>query len=271
MNAENVITYLKDWALTNGINIVYALLILIIGHMVSKSIAGLFKKALLKAHVEITLARFLGKLVYYILLVAVVIAALNKVGIETTSIVAVMATAGLAIGLALKDSLSNLAAGVMIIIFKPFVIGNFIETAGTSGIVEEISIFTTKMKTPDNKIIIVPNSSVINGNITNYSAQATRRVDITVGVGYESDIKQVKDILNGIIASTETIIDDPAPVVALTNLGDSSIDFVMRSWVKTDDYWPTYFKMLEDIKNGLDEAGVNIPYPQMDVHMKKED
>ena len=267
----NTVAFIKYWAMTNGLHIVYAIAIFIIGRYVSKGLSSLLKRALLKANVEITLTKFLSKLVYYLLLAAVVIAALNKLGIETTSVVAVLATAGLAIGLALKDSLSNLAAGVMIIIFKPFVIGNFIETAGTSGIVEEISIFTTRLKTPDNKIIIVPNSSVINGNITNFSAQSTRRVDITVGVGYESDIKQVKDILNGIIASTPAIMSDPAPMVALTNLGDSSIDFVMRSWVKTDDYWPTYFEMLEKVKTRLDEEGVNIPFPQMDVHLKKED
>ncbi|MGD9808909.1 MAG: mechanosensitive ion channel family protein [Deferribacterales bacterium] len=268
---ENTVAFIKDWAMTNGLNIVYAIAIFIIGRYIARGLASLMKKALNKANVEITLTKFLSKLVYYLLLAAVVIAALNKLGIETTSVVAVLATAGLAIGLALKDSLSNLAAGVMIIIFKPFVIGNFIETAGTAGIVEEISIFTTKLKTPDNKIIIVPNSSVINGNIINFSAQETRRVDITVGVGYESDIKKVKDILNGIIASTPTVMTDPAPMVALLNLGESSIDFVMRSWVKTDDYWPTYFEMMEKIKTRLDEEGVNIPFPQMDVHLKKED
>lgn len=226
---ENMITYIKEWVMTNGLNIVYALLIFIIGRYIAKAIASVSFKAMTKAKVELTLGKFLKKLIYYVMLAAVVISALNKVGIETTSIVTVMATAGLAIGLALKDSLSNLAAGVMIIIFKPFIIGNFVETAGTSGIVEEIGIFTVKLKTPDNKIIIVPNSSVINGNITNFSAQATRRVDITVGVGYESDIKQVKDILNGIVAGIPAIMTDPAPVVALTNLGESSIDFVTRS------------------------------------------
>jgi len=268
---ENVLIYLKEWAMSNGLNIVYAIAIFVIGRAVAKTFSNILKKAMDKANVEVTLSRFLSKLFYYLILAAVIIATLNKLGIETTSVVAVLATAGLAIGLALKDSLSNLSAGVMIIIFKPFVIGNFIETAGTAGIVEEISIFTTKLKTPDNKIIIVPNSSVINNNITNFSAQETRRVDITVGVGYESDIKQVKDILNGIIASTTTIINDPEPVVALTNLGDSSIDFVMRSWVKTEDYWSTYFELLEKVKTRLDEEGVNIPYPQMDIHLKKED
>ncbi|ADD69023.1 MscS Mechanosensitive ion channel [Denitrovibrio acetiphilus DSM 12809] len=263
--------FIENWMLTNGLNIIYALLIFIVGHYIAKIIAKVAGKALGKASVEITLSRFLTKLIYYMLLAAVVIAALNRLGIETTSVVAVFATAGLAIGLALKDSLSNLAAGVMIIIFKPFIIGNFVEAAGTSGIVDEISIFTTKLKTPDNKIIIIPNSAVLGANITNYSAQLTRRVDITIGVGYESDIKKVKDILKGIIAETTTILPDPEPVVVLSNLGESSIDFTMRSWVNTDDYWPTYFDMLEQIKMKLDDAGVNIPFPQMDIHIRKEE
>lgn len=145
------------------------------------------------------------------------------------------------------------------------------EAGGTMGTVEEIGIFTVKMKTPDNKAIIIPNSSVINGNITNYSAKDTRRVDIAIGVGYESDIQQTKDVLWSVVKDTDTIMSDPEPVVVLTALGSSSIDFAVRSWVKTDDYWPTYFAMLEKVKNRLDEAGINIPYPQMDVHIKKND
>ncbi len=200
-----------------------------------------------------------------------IIASLNQLGIETTSIVAVLATAGLAIGLALKDSLSNFAAGVMIILFKPFVIGDFVETAGTSGIIEEIGIFTVKMKTPDNKQIIAPNSSVIGGNITNYSTKPTRRVDITVGVGYDSDIKKTKSVLTEIINSNDKILKDPEPLVAVAELADSSVNFVTRSWVKAEDYWGVYFNLMETYKIRLDEEGINIPFPQMDVHLKKED
>ncbi|PLX65982.1 MAG: mechanosensitive ion channel protein MscS [Denitrovibrio sp.] len=268
---ENTVNYIQNWLAEFGPNIVYALIILFLGRYSAKVISKVVVKALSKANAGDTLIKFLKVIIYYTLLAAVIIAALNQLGIQTTSIVAVLATAGLAVGLALKDSLSNFAAGVMIIVFKPFVIGNFVETAGTMGTVEEISIFTVKMKTPDNKSIIVPNSSVINGNITNYSAKDTRRVDIAIGVGYESDIKKTKEVLANVVAETDTIMPDPEPVIVLTALGNSSIDFAIRSWVKTDDYWPTYFAMLENVKTKLDEAGINIPYPQMDVHIKKED
>jgi len=268
---EKTIAYIQDWISDYGLNILYALIIFFLGRYIAQIISKVAIKALRKASVSETLAKFLKGIIYYLLLTAVIIATLNQLGIQTTSILAVLATAGLAIGLALKDSLSNLAAGVMIIVFKPFVIGNFVESAGTMGTVEEIGIFTVKLKTPDNKAIIVPNSSVINGNITNFSAKDTRRVDLAIGVGYESDIKKTKDVLAGVVAETETILPEPETQIVLTALGASSIDFAIRAWVKTDDYWPTYFSMLEKVKNRLDEAGINIPYPQMDVHIKKED
>jgi len=268
---ENFTAHLTNWAYTYGLNIVYALLILLIGRSVAHTLARITGKAMAKAKVGLTLTKFLTGIIYYLLLVAVIIAALNRLGIETTSIVAVLATAGLAVGLALKDSLSNFAAGVMIIIFKPFVIGDFVETAGTAGSIEEIGIFTVKMKTPDNKSIVVPNSSVIGGNITNFSSSPTRRVDIVIGVSYDSDIKKTKEVLSGIIASTATVHKDPEPFVGLLELGDSSVKFVIRSWVNSADYWPTYFEMMEKIKIRLDEEGISIPYPQMDVHLKKVD
>lgn len=268
---ENISEYIKIWFTSYGINIAYALAIFIIGRYVAKFIAKVSVKAMDRASVNVTVSKFLKGLIYYILLAAVVIAALNRLGIETTSIVAVLATAGLAIGLALKDSLSNFAAGVMIIIFKPFLIGNYVEAGGTAGVIEEIGIFTVKMRTPDNKLIIVPNSSVIGGNIINYSVMPTRRVDITACVSYDADIKQTKEILQGIQKDNENILSDPAPEVVLMTLGDSSVDFVMRSWVKTENYWPTYFSMMEQVKMRLDSAGISIPFPQMDVHIKKED
>ncbi|PLX68605.1 MAG: mechanosensitive ion channel protein MscS [Denitrovibrio sp.] len=268
---EKIQTYLTDWISTYGMDIIYAILIFIVGRTIAKSLSKIAVKAMEKANVSTTLTKFLSGIIYYLLLEAVIIASLNQLGIETTSIVAVLATAGLAIGLALKDSLSNFAAGVMIILFKPFVIGDFVETAGTAGIVEEIGIFTVKMRTPDNKQIIAPNSSVIGGNITNYSTKPTRRVDITVGVGYDADIKQTKNVLTGVIASNGKILNDPAPLVAVSELGDSSVNFVTRSWVNAADYWDVYFELMENYKIKLDEAGINIPYPQMDVHLKKED
>jgi small conductance mechanosensitive channel len=267
---ENFVTYLKEMSAVYGLNILYAFLIFIIGRKIARLLANVAVKAMKKASAGETLVKFLSGLIYYILIAAVVIAALNRLGIQTTSIVAVLATAGLAIGLALKDSLSNFAAGVMIIIFKPFVIGDFIETAGTSGVVEEIGIFTVQLKTGDNKTIIAPNSSVINGNITNYSAKPTRRVDITVGVSYESDIKKAKEVLEGVIKDCGHVIEDPAPMVAVLALADSSVNFVMRAWVKSENYWDAYFEIMENTKLKLDEAGISIPYPQMSVHLKKE-
>lgn len=268
---DSLTAYIKTIGMTYGLNIIYALLIFIIGRRIARFLSRLAVKALEKTSADLTLKKFMSGLIYYILLAAVVIAAMNKLGIQTTSIVAVLATAGLAVGLALKDSLSNFAAGVMIIIFKPFVIGNYVECAGTAGSIDEIGIFTVKLKTPDSKFVIVPNSSVINGTITNYSASPTRRVDIPVGVSYDADIRKVKEVLKGIIDSTETVLRDPEPVVVMTSLGDSSVNFAIRAWANTADYWPTYNSMLEQVKLRLDEEGIGIPYPQMDVHIKKED
>ena len=266
---ENIQTYLSEWISNYGMNIVYAVLIFIVGRMIAKTLAKITVKAMEKGKVSLTLSKFLSGIIYYLLLAAVVIAALNQLGIETTSIVAVLATAGLAIGLALKDSLSNFAAGVMIILFKPFVIDDFVETAGTAGIVEEIGIFTVKMRTPDNKQIIAPNSSVIGSNITNYSTKPTRRVDITIGVGYDADIKKVKTVLSNIIENNDKILKDPESLVAVSELADSSVNFVTRSWVNAADYWDVYFDLMETYKIRLDEEGINIPFPQMDVHLKK--
>lgn len=268
---DKISAYLKDFLTIYGPNIIFAVLILYFGRYAAKIFSKITVKALEKARVDITLTKFLSKIVYYSILAAAVIAALNRVGIETSSIVAVLATAGLAVGLALKDSLSNFAAGVMIIIFKPFVIGNYVETAGTEGTVDEISIFTVKLKSVDNKTIVVPNSAVFGENIINYSTSTSRRVDIPVGVSYDSDIKKTKSVLTGIVEQTEKVLKDPAPMVVLTNLGDSSINFAIRAWVNTGDYWDAYFEMIEKVPVRLREEGIEIPFPQMDVHLKKDD
>jgi len=267
---ESTIINIKQILSTYGLSVVYALLIFFIGRIVSKIASSSVQKGILKTKVDITLARFLSKLIYFTLLAVFLIAALNQLGIQTTSIVAVLATAGLAVGLALKDSLSNFAAGFMIIFFKPFIVGNYVEAGGTSGTVDEIGLFTVTMKTPDNKKIIVPNSSIINGNITNFTSSETRRVDLTVGVSYTSDIKKTKEVLFDIINNIEAVRQDPAPVVVLSELADSSINFTIRAWTKTDDYWPTFFSLNELIKTRFDEEGIEIPFPQMDVHLKKE-
>ncbi len=200
-------------------------------------------------------------------MVFVVLAALSQVGIQTTSFIAIIGAAGLAIGLALQGSLANFAAGFLLIIFRPFKVGDFIEAGGVSGSVESIQIFTTTLTTPDNKTVIVPNSNIYSGNITNYSAKETRRVDLVVGVSYDADLSQVKAILNEIAANDERVMSDPEPVIAVSELADNSVNLVMRMWTKTADYWGVYFDATETVKVRLDEAGVGIPYPQRDVHL----
>jgi small conductance mechanosensitive channel len=210
---------------------------------------------------------FVGSIVYVGLMVFVVLAALGQVGIQTTSFIAILGAAGLAIGLALQGSLANFAAGFLLIMFRPFKVGDFIEGAGISGAVESIQIFTTTLKTPDNKMVIVPNAKLMNDNITNYSAKETRRVDLVVGVSYDADLAQVKQVLTDIANKDERVKSDPAPLIAVSELGDSSVNLVMRMWTNTADYWGVYFDSTEAVKLRLDEAGIGIPYPQRDVHM----
>jgi small conductance mechanosensitive channel len=250
-----------------GISILSAIAIYIIGKWLVTRISRLIKKAMASRGVEQTLVKFLGNIVHWLLLAFVIIAALTQLGVETTSIAAIFAAAGLAIGLALKDSLSNFASGVMIILFRTFKVGDFVEIAGTSGTVEEVSIFTTHLKTPDNKLVIVPNSSITSGTITNYSAMPTRRIDMVFGIGYQDDIRKAKSLLEEILASDERILKDPAPVVAVSELADSSVNFVVRPWAKKEDYWGVYWDLQENVKLRFDEAGISIPFPQQEVHM----
>jgi small conductance mechanosensitive channel len=197
----------------------------------------------------------------------VIVAAIGTLGVQTTSFVAVLGAAGLAVGFALQGSLSNFAAGVMLIVFRPFKAGDYVEAGGTAGSVQEVSIFTTVMKTPDNKKVIIPNSQITGGSITNYSAMETRRVDMVFGIGYGDNIKQAKDTLEQILAADERILKDPAPTIAVSELADSSVNFVVRPWVKTADYWAVYFDLTEKVKLTFDEKGISIPFPQQDVHM----
>lgn len=208
-----------------------------------------------------------GQPAYAALLAFVVLAALAQLGIQTTSFIAIIGAAGLAVGLALQGSLSNFAAGVMLIIFRPFKVGDFIEAAGVSGSVEEIMIFSTKLKSPDNKQLYVPNGSIISGTITNYSAKDQRRVDLVFGCGYGDDIKKAKALLEAIVKENPLVLDDPAPTIGVLELGDSSVNFAVRPWVATPDYWDVYFQITEEVKQRFDEAGISIPFPQRDVHL----
>lgn len=253
------------------INIVIALVILFGGKIAAKWLTKLIIRSLEKTNqIDDTLKGFLSSVLYGLMIVLIVLTALSQVGVETTSFIAILGAVGLAVGLAFKDTLSNISAGVMIIIFRPIKVGEFVEAAGTSGIVEEINIFNTVMRTGDNKTIIVANSNVIGGNITNYSRKETRRVDITFGIGYDDDLKKAKIILENVLSEDERVLTEPAPFVAVSELADSSVNFITRSWVKSGDYWPVYFDTIEKVKLEFDDKGISIPYPQMDVHTKSE-
>ena len=217
------------------------------------------------------LVNFLGSIVNAILLLFVIIAALDQLGVDTSSLVALIAAAGLAIGLALQGSMQNFAAGVMIIVFKPFKCGDFIDAGCVSGMGEKVQIYSTTMLTGDNKEVIVPNGGINGGAITNFSARATRRVDMVFGIGYDDDIRKAKEILEGLVAADDRILKDPAPVVALSELADSSVNFIVRPWVNSGDYWAVMWDMNEKVKTSFDEAGISIPYPQMDVHLHKQE
>ncbi|MCK4834465.1 MAG: mechanosensitive ion channel [Gammaproteobacteria bacterium] len=258
-------TYVLPWA----INIVMALAIFIIGKFVVGMLVKLAKKVMLKAKVDNILINFIASIVSTILLLFVVIAALDQLGVETTSLIALIGAAGLAVGLALQGTLQNLASGVMLIIFRPFNDGDFVEAAGVSGVVEEIGIFTTTMRTGDNREIIIPNGEIFGGTITNYSKRATRRVDMVFGIGYDDDIKKAKDIISKILEEDDRILSDPAPLVAVGELADSSVNFNVRPWCNTAEYWNVYFDTHEKVKLTFDAEGISIPYPQMDVHHDK--
>lgn len=263
---------LNDYAMPWAIKIVMAIAIFVIGRWVVKVIVNLVKKVLGHSEsMDDMLINFLGSIVNAVLLLFVIIASLNQLGVDTSSLVALIAAAGLAIGLALQGSMQNFAAGVMIIVFKPFKSGDFIEAGGVSAVVEKVQIFSTTMRTGDNKEVIVPNGGIYGGAITNYSARDTRRVDMVFGIGYDDDIRKAKEILEGLVAADDRILKDPAPVVALSELADSSVNFIVRPWVNSGDYWAVMWDMNEKVKTSFDEAGISIPYPQMDVHLHKQE
>ena len=262
------LNYLIGLAAVWGLKILFAIAIFVIGKWIAKWLTNVSKKLMEKANVDKTLTSFVGSLVYILLMVFVILAALSKLGINTTSFIAILGAAGLAVGLALQGTLANIGAAVLIIIFKPFKVGDFVEAGGALGTVEEINMFSTIFKTGDNRVVIVPNSAVIGGKITNYSAKETRRVDWVFGIGYEDDLKLAKNILEDIIDKDERVLKEPASLVAVSELADSSVNFTVRAWVKSADYWGVYFDIMEKVKLTFDEKGISIPYPQLDVHQK---
>lgn len=258
---------LTAYAIEYGEAILFALAILIFGRWIVKAITGFMKRSLKRSNVDETLVSFLGNIFYAILFAFVIIAALSQLGVETTSLAAIFAAAGLAIGLALQGSLSNFASGVMIIAFRPFKVGDYVDAGGTSGSIEEVGIFCTTLKTPDNKTVIVPNGEITSNVITNYSTRDTRRIDFVFGIGYGDDIKKAKQVLEEIMAADVRILKEPAATVGVAELAESSVNIATRPWVKTADYWDVWFAMHEEVKCRFDAEGISIPYPQQDVHM----
>jgi small conductance mechanosensitive channel len=247
--------------------IVAALLIFLIGKWVAAAIASTVAKATERAKIDPTLTKFLRSLIYMTLLIIVILTALGMLGVPTTNFLAILGAAGLAIGLALKDSLSNFSSGVMLIFFRPFKYGDYVEAGGIAGTVDAINIFNTVFKTPDNRVITVPNSLIYADPITNYSAMATRRIDLVIGISYDDDVVRAKEIIKSVLDKDERILDDPAPTIMMLDLADSSVNFAVRPWVASADYWAVRGDVLEQIKLRLEENGLSIPYPQRDVHL----
>lgn len=262
-------TNIVEMLTTGVINLVIALIIFVVGKWLANRIKNTLQSLLRKRGVEDMLVDFLGTIVFALILIAAVVAAFDQMGIPATSFVAIIGAAGLAIGLAMKDSLSNFASGVMLVVFRPFAKGDFIDAGGVTGTVNEIHLVSTLLTTPDNKLITVPNALMYTSTITNYSAKDTRRVDMVIGVGYDDDLKVAASVLKKVCSDHPLILDEPETKVFINNLGDSSVDFVVRPWVKSEDYWTVLANVLETAKVELEAAGCNIPYPQTDVHLHK--
>ncbi len=248
-------------------SLVIAFAIFIIGFFVVGKIISVISKMMDMRKMDEALQGFLLAIIATLLKAVVILIAVEQLGMDTTSLLAILGAAGLAIGLALKDSLSNFAAGVMLIMFKPFKIGDFVEAGGAAGIVEKITVFNSIFRSGDNKEIIIPNGHIYGGTIVNYSAKPTRRIDLVMGIGYGDDMKKAREIMLEVINNDERVLKNPEPVVAVHELADSSVNFVVRPWVKTGDYWPTYWALTENIKDAFDKNGISIPFPQQDVHM----
>ena len=263
----NLWNQLSELLSSFGISLFIALSILIIGRQVVKILIKVISTALERSNTEDTVRIFVTNLLNTLLMIVVFIAAINQLGIQTTSIIAVLGAAGLAIGLALQGSLSNFAAGILIVIYRPYKVGDYIQADNHLGTVDDIQIFSTVLKTPDNKLVIVPNGSIMNGSIVNFSNQDKRRVDIIASCSYEDDIDKVKSVLADILSKDNRILNEPKPRIAVSELADSSVNFIVRPWVKNSDYLDVYYSLLEEIKKRFDQEGIAIPYPQTDVHI----
>ncbi len=270
MDFDNIIENAPALIITYGTQIVIAIAIFVVGKWLAKKISNAIVSAMTKKDIDKTINSFVGSIANTVLLAFVIIAALGQLGIQTASFVAIIGAAGLAVGFALQGSLSNFASGVLLILFRPIRSGDFVEAAGQAGVISEVGIFSTIMKTGDNKVIIIPNSNIMGGNITNYSMESTRRIDMVVGIAYDADLRKAKEVLEDIVSKEDRILKDPAVTIAVAELADSSVNFVLRPWVNSGDYWPTKFSLLETIKLRFDEENIGIPFPQLDVHLQKD-
>ncbi|WP_394805644.1 MULTISPECIES: mechanosensitive ion channel family protein [Clostridium] len=270
MSLEKFLGKIVNWATTDGIKLIIGIFLLWIGWKLAKKIVNILNKTLERRNVDVTIRSFLDTFLEVILKGLVVLVVLEYVGIKTTGVAALVASAGVAIGLALQGSLSNFAGGLVILLIRPFNVGDYVEGAGHNGVIEKIGMFYTHMVSVDNKLILVPNGTLANGSIVNYSAKELRRVDLTFGVGYEQDILKVKRVLSNIVEAHDLILKTPEPFIALSNHGDSAINFVVRVWVNNSDYWKVHFDLLESVKVAFDNEDISIPYPQMDLHIKNE-
>lgn len=266
---DEAVEMIKTTGVEFGINVVTALAIFYIGKLAVSIVMRALRKVMHARSVDKTLETFVCNLVRMALLTFVFIAAIGALGIQTTSFIAVLGAAGLAVGLALQGSLANFASGVLIVLFRPYKVGDFVDAAGVAGTVLEVQILTTVFKTGDNKSVIVPNGQVMGSVITNFSANDTRRVDMVIGVSYDDDLDKVRATLKELIAADDRILDDPAYKIAVSELADSSVNFVVRPWVKTEDYWNVMFDLTEAIKKRFDKEGISFPFPQQDVHVYK--
>ena len=271
MDFENFLPLLKSYLALYGLKVLAAIVIFILGRWVAKIASAVTRKILTRASIDPIIIRFAVNLSYIVILTFVVLAALAQLGIQTTSFIAIIGAAGLAVALSLQSSLSNFAAGFLMIIFHPFKVGDFIEGSGVMGTVEEIQIFTTRLKTPDNKLVIIPNGSLVSGNITNFSTTGTRRVDMVFGIGYNDDIEQAKSVIEDIISKDTRILKDPPCFIGLTELAESSVNFAVRPWVNSSDYLDVLCDTNENVKKRFDAEGISIPFPQQDVHIKGEE
>jgi small conductance mechanosensitive channel len=259
------------WIAANALRLPLAVLILVVGLWVSRRVSRLLARVLERAHLDMVLVQFLKSVAYYVLAAVVCVAAIGQLGVSTASLLTVLGAAGLAVGLALKDSLSSIAAGVVLMILRPFTVGDVVTAAGQTGKVEKVTIFHTQMVTGDNQRVLVPNGAILGATIVNITANPTRRIDLTVGVSYADDTVRAREVVAGVLAADARVLRDPAPQVAVAELADSSVNLVVRPWVATGDYWDVRFALTEAIKRALDQAGISIPFPQRDVHLFREE